>query len=90
MDRCRTELPPLRLLARPGTVGSRVAACWLQDGPVPPPAELARPEPAPGPRPGPDPGPDPGPAPDTNSPTTGMGDTMAGVGAGANTTGGTA
>ena len=80
MDRCRTELPPLRPLARSDAQNPRVAACWLQDGPAPPPAELARPEPAPGPRPV------PGPAPDMNSPTAGTGDTMAG----ADTTGGTA
>jgi peptide/nickel transport system ATP-binding protein len=49
MDRCRTELPPLLPLARAGAAETRVAACWLQDGSVPPPAELARPEPAPAP-----------------------------------------
>src|SRR5215467_463219 len=38
MERCRTEEPPLlRLNDR----GERVAACWLQDGSVPAPAELA-------------------------------------------------
>jgi len=47
MDRCRTELPPLRPVARAGASGARVAACWLQDGPAAPPAELARPEPSP-------------------------------------------
>ncbi|HTQ89370.1 MAG TPA: ABC transporter ATP-binding protein [Streptosporangiaceae bacterium] len=49
MDRCRTELPPLRPVTRPGAAEARVAACWLQDGSAPPPAELARPEPAPAP-----------------------------------------
>ena len=47
MDRCRTELPPLRPVARAGASGARVAACWLQDGSAAPPAELARPEPSP-------------------------------------------
>ena len=52
MDRCRTELPPLRPVARAGAsgarvAGARVAACWLQDGSAAPPAELARPEPSP-------------------------------------------
>jgi peptide/nickel transport system ATP-binding protein len=45
MDRCRTENPPLLRL---GTGHEREAACWLQDGTQPPPAELARPEPAAG------------------------------------------
>ncbi len=40
MDRCRTDSPPLR----PGP-GHRLAACWLQDGSGPVPAELAKPEP---------------------------------------------
>ena len=52
MDRCRTELPPLRPVARAGASGARVAAarvaaCWLQDSSATPPAELARPEPSP-------------------------------------------
>jgi peptide/nickel transport system ATP-binding protein len=43
MERCRTDEPPLlRLNDR----GERVAACWLQDGSVPAPAELAVPVPA--------------------------------------------
>jgi peptide/nickel transport system ATP-binding protein len=42
MDRCRTDEPPL---LRPDEGGERVAACWLQDGSVPVPAELARPVP---------------------------------------------
>ena len=46
-DRCKTDLPPLRPLAQSGAQNPRAAACWLQDGPAPPPAELARPEPAP-------------------------------------------
>jgi peptide/nickel transport system ATP-binding protein len=46
MDRCRTELPPLRPVVRAGVKDQRVVACWLQDGSTPPPAELARPEPA--------------------------------------------
>jgi hypothetical protein len=49
MERCGTELPPLRPLVRPGALIQRSAACWLQDGTAPPPAELARPEPGPGP-----------------------------------------
>ena len=44
MDRCRTDAPPLLEL---NEGGGRVAACWLQDGSVPAPAELAVPEPAP-------------------------------------------
>jgi peptide/nickel transport system ATP-binding protein len=60
MERCRTELPPLRPDARAGVQDPRVVACWLQDGSVPPPAELARSEP--GPDPVPEPAPDPGPA----------------------------
>ena len=35
-----------------GVLDPRVAACWLQDGSAPPPAELARPEPGPSPGPG--------------------------------------
>jgi peptide/nickel transport system ATP-binding protein len=70
-DRCRTELPALRPLAAAGPRGSvaqaRVAACWLQDGPAPPPAELARPEP--------DPGPEPAPGPEPVSGTTPAGAT---------------
>jgi len=46
-DRCKTDLPPLRPLAQSGAQNPRAATCWLQDGPAPPPAELARPEPAP-------------------------------------------
>jgi peptide/nickel transport system ATP-binding protein len=46
MERCRTELPPLRPVVRAGVKDQRVVACWLQDGSTPPPAELARPEPA--------------------------------------------
>jgi peptide/nickel transport system ATP-binding protein len=42
MDRCRTESPPL--LPLPGH-GGRLAACWLQDGTAPAPAELAAAEP---------------------------------------------
>jgi peptide/nickel transport system ATP-binding protein len=45
MDRCRTDLPPLAELRE---TGGRLAACWLQDGPVPVPAELALPVPVPG------------------------------------------
>jgi peptide/nickel transport system ATP-binding protein len=42
MDRCRTDLPPLlELTEGPG----RQAACWLQDGSAPAPAELALPVP---------------------------------------------
>jgi peptide/nickel transport system ATP-binding protein len=37
MDRCRTDVPPLLSLP-----GHRQAACWLQDGTVPVPPELAR------------------------------------------------
>jgi peptide/nickel transport system ATP-binding protein len=42
MERCRTDTPPL---LRPAAGRGRLAACWLQEGPVPAPAELARPEP---------------------------------------------
>jgi peptide/nickel transport system ATP-binding protein len=42
-DRCRTDPPPLLDL----DAGTRAAACWLQDGRVTAPAELARPVPAP-------------------------------------------
>ena len=55
MERCRTELPPLRPVARADSADPRVAACWLQDGSAPPPAELARPEPGPSPAPAPAP-----------------------------------
>ena len=48
MERCRTELPPLRPVVRPAPPDPRVVACWLQDRSAPPPAELARPEPDPG------------------------------------------
>jgi peptide/nickel transport system ATP-binding protein len=63
-ERCRAELPPLRPVAGAGAANPRVAACWLQDGSAPPPAELARPEPGPAPRPVPrlSPRPAPGPA----------------------------
>ncbi len=67
MERCRTELPPLRPVARADAADPRVAACWLQDGSAPPPAELARPEPGPG-RPGPGVG---GTAADTGADTMG-------------------
>jgi len=63
MERCRTELPPLRPVGRADTQDPRVAACWLQDGSAPPPAELARPEPEPSPDPDPDPGPVPADTP---------------------------
>jgi peptide/nickel transport system ATP-binding protein len=52
MERCRTELPPLRPVAGADSADPRVAACWRQDGSAPPPAELARPEPGPSPGPG--------------------------------------
>jgi len=68
MDRCRTELPPLRPVARAGAADPRVAACWLQDGSAMPPAELGRPEPDP----------DPAPVPGTNGPGTGA-DTKGGT-----------
>jgi peptide/nickel transport system ATP-binding protein len=42
-DRCRSDPPPLLDL----DAGSRAAACWLQDGRMAVPAELARPVPAP-------------------------------------------
>jgi peptide/nickel transport system ATP-binding protein len=42
MDRCRRQVPPLLRL---GPAGRRLAACWLQDGSVPPPEALAQPEP---------------------------------------------
>jgi peptide/nickel transport system ATP-binding protein len=42
MERCRTEEPPLLPL---NDGGERVAACWLQDGSVPVPADLAVPVP---------------------------------------------
>jgi len=67
MDRCRTELPPLRAAARDGASGARVAACWLHDGSAPP-AELARPEPS------------PAPAVGTDRPAAGTDDAMAGTG----------
>jgi len=67
MERCRTELPPLRPVARAGPADPRVVACWLQDGSAPPPAELARPEPGPGPGSAPA----PGAAADTGAGTTG-------------------
>jgi peptide/nickel transport system ATP-binding protein len=42
MDRCREQAPPL---LRPGPAGDRLAACWLQDGSGPVPAELNAPDP---------------------------------------------
>jgi peptide/nickel transport system ATP-binding protein len=48
MDRCRTDAPALLPLAVTGdgvTGMPRAAACWLQDGSVPPPPELAAPAP---------------------------------------------
>jgi len=48
MERCRTELPPLRPVGRAAGPAPRAVACWLQDGSVPAPAELTRPEPGPG------------------------------------------
>jgi peptide/nickel transport system ATP-binding protein len=42
MDRCLHDSPPL---LRTGPVGDRLAACWLQDGSGPVPAELAAPDP---------------------------------------------
>jgi len=42
-DRCAADSPPL---AAVGSRSDRLAACWLQDGDQPPPAELAAPEPA--------------------------------------------
>jgi peptide/nickel transport system ATP-binding protein len=42
MDRCRTDVPALLHLDEDG---GRVAACWLQDGSVPAPPELAVPGP---------------------------------------------
>ncbi len=42
MDRCRSDIPQLAAL---GEGGGRLAACWLQDGSAPPPAELALPAP---------------------------------------------
>jgi peptide/nickel transport system ATP-binding protein len=44
MDRCKTENPPLQVLA-----GQRLAACWLQGGTGLVPAELAKAEPGGGP-----------------------------------------
>jgi len=44
-DRCRTDPPPLLDL----DAGTRAAACWLQDGRVTAPAELARPASVPAP-----------------------------------------
>jgi peptide/nickel transport system ATP-binding protein len=40
-DTCRVQSPPLEIAGR----GGRIAACWLQQGAAPVPAELARPEP---------------------------------------------
>ncbi|HUD36083.1 MAG TPA: ABC transporter ATP-binding protein, partial [Streptosporangiaceae bacterium] len=42
VDRCATDVPVLRSL---GQDGSRLVACWRQDGAGPVPPELARPEP---------------------------------------------
>jgi peptide/nickel transport system ATP-binding protein len=39
MDRCRTDVPALVQL---NEISPRLAACWLQDGSAPAPAELAR------------------------------------------------
>src|SRR5439155_27388607 len=83
MERCRTELPPLRPPARAGIRDPRVVACWLQDGSVPPPAELARAGPGSGPAPDPGPGPDPGLADGGNEPTAGTGGAPAGPQGGA-------
>ncbi|HLN66605.1 MAG TPA: hypothetical protein VK280_04970, partial [Streptosporangiaceae bacterium] len=47
-DRCRTDPPPPLLDL---DTGIRAAACWLQDGRVDVPAELARPAPAAAPAP---------------------------------------
>jgi peptide/nickel transport system ATP-binding protein len=59
MDRCSADVPLLAPLApaplttaraaQPGATGRREVACWLHDqvAPVPVPAELSRPEPAP-------------------------------------------
>jgi peptide/nickel transport system ATP-binding protein len=77
MERCRTELPPLRPVARADAADPRVAACWLQEGSVPPPTELARPEPDPDL----DPGPYLAPAVDTDSPAAEAGGTVADTGA---------
>jgi len=41
-DTCRVQSPPLEIAGR----GGRIAACWLQHGAAPVPAELARPEPS--------------------------------------------
>jgi oligopeptide/dipeptide ABC transporter ATP-binding protein len=71
MERCRTELPPLRPDARAGVQDPRVVACWLQDGSVPPPAELARSEPGPDPIPNPPPIPDPLPSREVPHDSTG-------------------
>jgi peptide/nickel transport system ATP-binding protein len=44
LDRCRTEAPPLSQVGRGGSAaGGHAAACWLQNGAEPPPAELAGP-----------------------------------------------
>jgi peptide/nickel transport system ATP-binding protein len=48
MERCRTELPPLRPAGQTAGPTARTVACWLQDGSAPALAELARPEPGPG------------------------------------------
>ena len=44
-DKCRTDSPPLFDLHAADGSGARAAACWLQDGSRPVPAELALPEP---------------------------------------------
>ena len=48
MERCRTELPPLRPVSQTAGPTPRTVACWLQDGSGATPAELTRPEPGPG------------------------------------------
>jgi peptide/nickel transport system ATP-binding protein len=45
MDRCATDPPPLLSLDTTASA-ERTAACWLQDGTQPPPAELAVAEPS--------------------------------------------
>jgi len=63
-DRCRTDPPPLLDL----DAGTRAAACWLQDGRVDVPAELARPAPAPAPTAPAPTAPAPAPAPTAPAP----------------------
>jgi peptide/nickel transport system ATP-binding protein len=45
VDQCATDVPVLRIL---GPSGSRLVACWRQDGAGPVPPDLARPEPGSG------------------------------------------